>query len=74
MKPNGLSVFEFYDTASRILSDESFLKYLKTIIYGRVSLSAIKFTSFWITPGRCSELPIKLKKIFGQNILLLSLL
>lgn len=65
MKSNGLSVFEFYDTAKRLLIDNEFLAYLRKILYGRVSLSAVKFTSFWITPGRCSEIPIKLKKIFG---------
>lgn len=69
-----MSIFEFYDVGVRLLHDNhGFLTYLRALLYGRVSISATKFSQ-WITPGRCSEMPLNLKKLLGSNLLLLSML
>lgn len=69
----GISIYDFYDVARRLLDNEQYLQKIKHLILGRVSISATKFTK-WIIPGRCAELSIPLKKIFGSDNLLLSLI
>lgn len=44
MNPEGISLFEFYDVATRLFSDDDYLSYLRKFLYGRVSISATKFT------------------------------
>lgn len=73
INPIGLSIFEFYDVGVRLMSDPKLIKYLKPFLYGRVSISAIKFQQ-WIIPGRCSEIPLNLKKLLGSNTLFLSVI
>jgi len=69
----GVSIFDFYDVARRLLDKEEYLAKIKKLILGRVSISATKFTK-WVVPGRCSELSVPLQKVFGSGNLMLSLI
>lgn len=44
INPEGLSIFEFYDVGTRLFGDDKFLSYLRPFLYGRVSISATKFS------------------------------
>lgn len=69
----GISIYDFYDVSKRMLDDPLFNKYLKRLLFARISVASIKFET-WIIPGRCADLNVELKNIFGSNNLMLSLL
>lgn len=43
INPDGISIFEFYDVAQRLLYDKEYVQYLRKFLYGRVSNSAMRF-------------------------------
>lgn len=43
INPAGLSIFEFYDVGTRLMVNSKIIKYIKPFLYGRVSVSAVKF-------------------------------